>query len=213
MPLKLSLFPNFLALIGVNNDISTLGSLFSSISSDITNLWTYLDANKNVLDDEPGLPSRSAYRLNASNIASYSTIGNSGITSINPKLFNVSANRPYSVYEVLSIILDSIDPNVSSPTVTTVINTIKTKIGMNIFDSMQSSAVNSVDDRINKLTKDLKQITADVYNAAQSVGTDLTGYTFNQNGKQTKASTIVDRLIAIESAIVTMQAQIAALQA
>lgn len=79
----------------------------------------------------------------------------------------------------------------------------KSRIGMNIFDASQPNAANSNEGRSKANQLWIQQLAADVYNLADGVGSVLDGndYTFGgATGKQTKASSIVDRLAALEGA-------------
>lgn len=115
MSLNYLAFPNYYNKLSSNFQVSqaNLTNSFSLISGDLQNLYNYLNTSFLPIGFDTTLPNPATYGLTGASLYCYSPIGNAGLGSINPALFNTGASRPFSIYEILSDLVN----NLSSTTI------------------------------------------------------------------------------------------------
>lgn len=115
--------------------------------------------------------------------------------------FNKLANRPKTVSELLMEIVYAIDIKVQSKDIQVELQNVKKKIGISLFDPDMISDAESLTYRLNDVTKNLEQLTADVWNDDEKIGDQLdrSVYNLNQTGRQTQQMTMRMLLNRLES--------------
>lgn len=169
---------------------------FQALYSDVLNLHSFLERYSKMLQKTPHIgginPLQSG--LDGSQLL-IDKIANAG------PFFNKLANRPKTISELLMEIVYAIDVKIQSKDLAVELQNVKKKIGISLFDPDMISDSEQIAYRLNDVTKNLEQLTADVWNDDEKIGDQLdrTVYNLNQTGRQSQQMTIRMLLNRLES--------------
>lgn len=169
---------------------------FQALYSDVLNLHSFLERYSKMLQKTPKIgginPLQSG--LDGSQLL-IDKIANAG------PFFNRLANRPKTISELLMEIVYAIDVKIQSKDLAVELQNVKKKIGISLFDPDMISDSEQIAYRLNDVTKNLEQLTADVWNDDEKIGDQLdrTVYNLNQTGRQSQQMTIRMLLNRLES--------------
>lgn len=169
---------------------------FQALYSDVLNLHSFLERYSKMLQKTPQIgginPLQSG--LDGSQLL-IDKIANAG------PFFNKLANRPKTISELLMEIVYAIDVKIQSKDLAVELQNVKKKIGISLFDPDMISDSEQIAYRLNDVTKNLEQLTADVWNDDEKIGDQLdrTVYNLNQTGRQSQQMTIRMLLNRLES--------------
>ena len=160
---------------------------FQALYSDVLNLHSFLERYSKMLQKTPQIGNINPLQsgLDGSQLL-IDKIANAG------PFFNKLANRPKTISELLMEIVYAIDVKIQSKDIAVELQNVKKKIGIQLFDPDMISDAESLTYRLNDVTKNLEQLTADVWNDDEKIGDQLdrTVYNLNSTGRQSQQLTV-----------------------
>ena len=167
------------------NDVRDLNVLYN----DIVNIHEFLREYKFLLGKtyNEGSVLPITHGLDAANLLIDSSI-------LSGRFWNSTLSRPKTIAEAFIEIYGTIDTALANSFPITEIALVKNKVGINIFDSGETSAVDSVDARIVNLQSKLNQLAADCFSINRDIDDPLNAsdYVLSTNGTQTQESSLRD---------------------
>lgn len=180
------------------NNISLSMDLLSYAADDIKGIYDYLYAMPGIYNT----PSFGTINPNKKGL-----IGNFIIADKDSKsglLFNSTEGRPKTISECLNYFAEYISSITDSKDIESQLILIKNRIGSQLFSvSTMHNDSTSLDGRINLLQKQLRQLSADIFNSGELIGSSADDSIYNlsgANGTQTRSVSIVDSLSTVINA-------------
>ena len=177
------------------SSISLITDLLSYASDDIKGIYDYLISMPGISNT----PDFSSINPIKNGIVGNYIIANKDITS--GLLFNSTENRPKTISECIDYFAEYIASTSDPKDIEGQLVLIKNRIGSSLFaSSLINDDSNSLDGKISLLQNQIKQITADIFNSGDMIGSGQDDAIYNlsgSNGTQTRSVSLVDNIDSI----------------